>query len=251
MAITKICGIETEYAILHRGIAEPNPITASSLLINAYLHETLAAGTPGPAPRVSWDFEDEMPSNDARGYFPIGAMPPEVETHLVNAVLTNGARYYVDHAHPEMSTPECADARSVVVFDRAGEEIVRQSMAAAKKLLPEGEELVVYKNNSDGKGNTYGCHENYLMDRTTPFGQIVLHATAHFVTRQIFTGGREGGVRGDRHAPQCHRLPDHPAGRLFRRRGRPGDHAQATHHQHQGRTPRRRPALPTPARDLR
>ena len=48
-------------------------------------------------------------------------MAPEVETHLVNAVLTNGARYYVDHAHPEISTPECADAREVVVFDRAAE----------------------------------------------------------------------------------------------------------------------------------
>jgi proteasome accessory factor A len=193
MAIPKVCGIETEYGIVHRGVEDPNPITASSLLINSYLHETLRTGAPGPAPRVSWDFEDEMPANDARGEAPVGSMPPEIETHLVNAVLTNGARYYVDHAHPEMSTPECADARAVVVFDRAGEEIVRRSMAAASRLLPPEQELVVYKNNSDGKGNSYGCHENYLLARSTPFGQIVLHATAHFVSRQIYTGSGKVG----------------------------------------------------------
>ena len=193
MAIPKICGIETEYAIVHRGVEEPNPITASSLLINAYLRETQRTGAPGPAPRVTWDFEDEMPGNDARGMSPMGAMAPEIETHLVNAVLTNGARYYVDHAHPEMSTPECADARSVVVFDKSGELILQRSMAAADQILPPGEELVVYKDNSDGKGNSYGCHENYLMDRATPVGQIVLHATAHFITRQIYTGSGKLG----------------------------------------------------------
>ena len=57
-------------------------------------------------------------------------MPPEVETHLVNAVLTNGARYYVDHAHPEFSTPECADPLEAVLYDKAGEEVLRRSMAA-------------------------------------------------------------------------------------------------------------------------
>ena len=193
MAIPKICGIETEYAIIHRGTDESNPITASSILINAYLNETHRSGAPGPAPRVTWDFEDEMPGNDARGMSPMGAMAPDVETHLVNAVLTNGARYYVDHAHPEMSTPECADARSITVFDKSGEIIMRRSMEAAARVLPPGEELVVYKDNSDGKGNSYGCHENYLMDRATPFGEIVTHATAHFITRQIYTGSGKLG----------------------------------------------------------
>jgi len=193
VAVPKIVGIETEYAIVHRGVEESNPITASSFLINAYLSEVYKEGLPGPARNVSWDFEDEMPGNDARGFAPMGSMAPVVETHLVNAVLTNGARYYVDHAHPELSTPECADARSVVAFDRAGELIAIQSMEAAKKLLPPGEEIVVYKNNSDGKGNSYGTHENYLMDRETPFGHIVQHATAHFVTRQIFIGAGKVG----------------------------------------------------------
>ena len=120
-------------------------------------------------------------------------MPPEVETHLVNAVLTNGARYYVDHAHPELSTPECADPRSIVVYDRAAELILHRSMAAATALLPAGQEIVVYKNNSDRKGNSYGTHENYLMDRAVPFSKIVRYVMPHFITRQIYTGAGKVG----------------------------------------------------------
>lgn len=195
MAISKICGIETEYGIVLRGAAEPNPIAASSMLINAYVNDFLREGTrAGRGPNVGWDFEDESPGNDARGITPVGAMAPEIETHLVNAVLTNGARYYVDHAHPELSTPECADARSVVMFDKSAELILQRSMLAARRTLPEGQEIVVYKNNSDRKGNSYGCHENYLMDRAVPFGRIVTHAMTHFITRQIFIGAGKVGT---------------------------------------------------------
>ncbi len=193
MVVPKICGIETEFGITHRGIEESNPITASSLLINAYLAGLQHA--PGsPMARVEWDFEDEMPGRDARGVGSGGELGYEPETHLVNAVLTNGSRYYVDHAHPEISGPECADARSAVLWDRASDVIAQRSMRAARNLLPEGQELVVYKNNSDGKGNSYGCHENYLMDRATPFGRIVHGVTAHFVTRQIFCGAGKVGT---------------------------------------------------------
>lgn len=193
MASTKVVGLETEYGIVHRGVDEPNPITASSLLINAYLARCEATGRRPATQRVSWDFEDESPALDARGFTPVGARPPEIETHLVNAVLTNGARYYVDHAHPEMSTPECLDARTVAQYDRAGELVVIESMDAAKELLGGDQELIAYKNNSDGKGNSYGTHENYLMDRGTPFSHIVSYATVHFVTRQIFIGAGKVG----------------------------------------------------------
>jgi proteasome accessory factor A len=191
VAVPKICGIETEYGIVIRGAADSNPISASSMLINAYLASLTEAR--GSAPRVDWDFEDESPGNDARGDSLRLSMAPEVETHLVNAVLTNGARYYVDHAHPEFSAPECLDAREAMLYDRAGEEILLRSMEAARAMLPEDQEIVVYKNNSDGKGNSYGCHENYLLDRATPFGRIVAHATAHLVTRQVFTGAGKVG----------------------------------------------------------
>ncbi len=192
MAVPKTVGLETEYGIVHRGAAEPNPISASSLLINAYLIATGQSPEPGRA-AVGWDFTDETPGNDARGGAGAGSLAPEIETHLVNAVLTNGARYYVDHAHPELSTPECADARSAVLYDRAAEMIAARSMEAVRMLLAPDEEIVLYKNNSDGKGNSYGCHENYLVGRSVPFSRIVTAATAHFVTRQIYCGAGKLG----------------------------------------------------------
>lgn len=194
MAIRKIFGIETEYGIIHRGPRESNPISASSLLINAYVNDLAREREPA---RVGWDFEDEDPGNDARGIAATGAAPPEVETHLVNAVLTNGARFYVDHAHPELSTPECADPRTAVVYDRAGEVILQRAMVAAARALPEDDELVLYKNNSDRKGNSYGCHENYLMDRQIPFGRIVAHVMPHFISRQIYTGAGKVGTEAN------------------------------------------------------
>jgi proteasome accessory factor A len=185
MAIPKVCGIETEYGIqVLRG--DPNPIAASSVLINAY-----AQGVARQ--QVGWDFDDESPGNDARGTPRSGSMAPQVETHLLNTVLTNGARFYVDHAHPEFSTPECSDALECVRYDRAGEVILIRSMEAADASVADGRQFVVYKNNSDGKGNSYGCHENYLMDRATPFDRIVDRVTPHFVTRQLFTGAGKVG----------------------------------------------------------
>jgi proteasome accessory factor A len=183
MAIPKVCGIETEYGIVVRG-GDNNPVTASSLLINAYVSAT--------SRKVGWDFEDESPANDARGFSLDDFFAPEIETSLVNAVLPNGARYYVDHAHPEISIPEVTTAREAVVWDRAADLIVQASMEHAAALLDDGE-LVIYKNNSDGKGNSYGCHENYLMSRETPFGRIASQITPHFVTRQIYTGAGKVG----------------------------------------------------------
>ena len=194
MALAKVLGIETEYGILHAGVSDPNPIMASSVLINAYINELArprrAASGEG---HVGWDFEGESPGRDARGIVREGSMPPEVETHLVNAVLTNGARYYVDHAHPEYSSPECSDPLEIVRWDKAGERILQRSMAAAAHVLPPGQSIVVLKNNSDRKGNSYGCHENYLMDRMVPFPRIVRHVMPHIVTRQIYTGAGKVG----------------------------------------------------------
>ncbi|MGH9001981.1 MAG: depupylase/deamidase Dop [Acidimicrobiia bacterium] len=184
MALPKVFGIETEYGIAFRGSADGNPVVASSMLVNAYVEHR----------KVGWDFEDESPGRDARGFAREDASPPEVETHLVNTVLTNGARYYVDHAHPEFSSPECTGALQLTRYDKAGERILARSMQAAGRLLPPGQEIVVYKNNSDGKGNSYGCHENYLMDRQVPFGRIVTHVMPHFISRQVYTGAGKVGT---------------------------------------------------------
>jgi proteasome accessory factor A len=178
--------METEYGIIVRGGGEPNPIAASSALINAYVASL--------ARRIDWDFQDESPARDARGFVREQSMAPAIETHLVNAVLTNGARYYVDHAHPEFSGPECSTALEAVLYDKAGEAILARSVEAAARLLAPGQQISVYKNNSDGKGNSYGSHENYLMDRAVPFSRVVQHAIPHFVTRQIFTGAGKVGA---------------------------------------------------------
>ena len=196
MALPKVCGIETEYGIIVRG-GESNPVSASSLLINAFM----ATITDRRSPRTGWDFNDEQPGNDARGFNLDEAIIPELETSLVNAVLTNGARYYVDHAHPEISNPETTTALEAVCWDRAAEEIIRISVDAANSQLAQTArasrqqpgEIIVYKNNSDGKGNSYGCHENYLMARETPFGRLATQITPHFVTRQVFCGAGKVG----------------------------------------------------------
>ncbi len=184
MAIPKVCGIETEYGIIVRG-ADANPVASSTLLINSYLGHNQQS--------IGWDFQDEHPGTDARGFSLDDVLDADLEMHLVNRVLTNGARYYVDHAHPEIATPECRTADEVVLYDRAAEEIIRQSMVSANDVLPSGAEIIVYKNNSDGKGNSYGCHENYLVSRETPFGRLVSEITPHFVTRQIFCGAGKVG----------------------------------------------------------
>jgi proteasome accessory factor PafA2 len=120
-------------------------------------------------------------------------LDPVIDSKMINTVLSNGARYYVDHAHPEYSSPECATVRDAVLFDVAGEFILRESMNKANERLPQGVRIDLYKNNSDGKGNSYGCHENYLIDRQLPFAKLAAFITTHFVTRQIFCGSGKVG----------------------------------------------------------
>src|SRR5919199_2459069 len=129
MAIPKICGIETEYGIAARDVVDFNPILTSSFLINAYAKPAFK--------RVKWDYEEENPLRDARG-FERGPAEGVIddESGLVNVILPNGARYYVDHAHPEYSSPECSNARDAVVWDKAGERILEESIAMARGLMP-------------------------------------------------------------------------------------------------------------------
>ncbi len=185
MAITKVCGIETEYGI-HSAGPEQNPIAASSVLVNAYAADV--------EQQIGWDFEDETPGNDARGFAREGSLAPMVETHLANTVLTNGARFYVDHAHPEYSSPECLTPLECLVYDKAGEEVLKRSMVAAALRIPDQPAPIVHKNNSDGKGNSYGCHENYMMDRAVPFTKVIEGVVPHFVTRTLFTGSGKVGT---------------------------------------------------------
>jgi len=114
-----------------------------------------------------------------------GRMYPDV-------FLENGARFYQDiGCHPEYATPECDNIIDLVVHDKAGERIVeRLSIAAEKRMRREGflGKISIFKNNTDTPGNTYGCHENYLMDRNVSFRQLANQLIPFFVTRQIFSG---------------------------------------------------------------
>jgi len=188
MAVVKVLGIETEYGVMASG-PDPDPIGTSSALVNAY-----AASV---SQRTAWDFEDESPGLDARGMPTVAGMAPMVETHLANTVLTNGARFYVDHAHPEYSSPECATPSEAVRYDVAGEHVLRAAMRAALERNLGPGEIFVHKNNSDGKGNSYGCHENFLVDREVPFGDVVRAMVPHLVTRILYTGsGKVGAETG-------------------------------------------------------
>jgi Pup amidohydrolase len=188
VAITKYMGTETEFGIAVIGRPDFNPVLASSLVVNAYA----ADGRH----RARWDYEEENPLRDARGFTQPGAHepPPEDDVGLANSILANGARFYVDHAHPEYSSPECSNPLDTVIWDKAGERILEVAAERAGNLLPGGPgRILITKNNTDGKGAAYGMHENYILDRSLPFGEVVRQLIPFFVTRQVMVGaGRIG-----------------------------------------------------------
>jgi proteasome accessory factor A len=195
MAIPKVMGIETEYGITVKNQPDFNPILSSLLLINSY--ETYRSS------RIRWDYEAESPLRDARGfeYMEEKDVPSKEESRLINLILSNGARFYVDHAHPEYSSPETTNPRDLVIWDRAGERILNLARQRAEAVSPPEQRILIYKNNTDYKGNSYGTHENYLMDRRVPFARIVQHMMPFFVTRQIYTGA--GKVGAENNAEPC------------------------------------------------
>src|SRR5579875_2326792 len=192
-------GTETEYGIAVPALSAANHMLASSQIVNAYLSAT--TGAPRDR-RPRWDFEEESPLRDARGF---DAGPPasrdadmlsDDEVGLANVILTNGARLYVDHAHPEYSSPEVTNPRDAVLWDKAGERV----MAAAAEYaatIPGSSPIQLYKNNTDNKGASYGSHENYLMRRQTPFADIVRYLTPFFVCRQVVCGAGRVGIGAD------------------------------------------------------
>jgi proteasome accessory factor A len=109
-----------------------------------------------------------------------------------NVFLENGARLYLDvGSHPEYATPECDDIRQLIAHDKAGERILETLVNAAEMRLREegiAGQVYLFKNNTDSAGNSYGCHENYLVSRYGEFGKLAEHLIPFFVTRQIFTG---------------------------------------------------------------
>src|ERR1700754_1456710 len=188
-------GTEIEYGISVQGQPHANPMVACSQVVNAYASATIKAR------RARWDFEEESPLRDARGFdlsrqLADPSQLTDEDLGLANVILTNGARLYVDHAHPEYSTPEVTTPRDVVKWDKAGELVMLDASRRAGQ-LPGGSPIVCYKNNTDNKGASYGAHENYLMRRATPFADIVRHLTPFFVSRQVICGSGRVGIGQD------------------------------------------------------
>ncbi|SER30783.1 depupylase/deamidase Dop [Actinokineospora terrae] len=195
----RIMGTEVEYGIAVPGDATANPVLTSTQVVLAY---AAAADIPR-ARRARWDYEVESPLRDARGFdlgVPgMGPADPDVEDlGAANVILTNGARLYVDHAHPEYSAPEVTNARDAVIWDKAGERVMEEAALRAAT-VPGQPRLQLYKNNIDNKGASYGTHENYLMARGTPFVSVIGGLTPFFASRQVVCGsGRVGiGASGD------------------------------------------------------
>lgn len=198
MSVRRVMGIETEFGISCPGDPTANSMILSSQVVNAY-----AAPLGSRAGRARWDYEDEAPLRDARGWEisreradPSQLTDAPDDPALANVILTNGARLYVDHAHPEFSSPEVITPRQALIWDKAGERIMLAALrriAATPGLRP----INLYKNNTDNKGASYGTHENYLMPRRTPFADIVRHLTPFFVTRQVITGAGRVGLGQD------------------------------------------------------
>ncbi|WP_295657076.1 depupylase/deamidase Dop [uncultured Nocardioides sp.] len=209
MSVRRVMGTEIEYGISVQGQPLANPMVASSQIVNAYASSTIRAR------RARWDFEEESPLRDARG-FDLSrqvADPSQLtdeDLGLANVILTNGARLYVDHAHPEYSTPECTTPLDIVRWDKAGEQVMLDAARLAGQ-LPGGAQILLYKNNTDNKGASYGAHENYLMRRSTSFSDIVRNLTPFFVSRQVVTGaGRVGiGQDGREHGYQVSQRADY------------------------------------------
>ncbi len=199
----RVFGLETEFGITVEGAEAVDVVAESIALVRSYTeHGAL----------MKWDYQHEDPHRDARGfrakelkqdtdesaYYEIDRNRPlsfqEIKSDLV---LSNGARFYNDHAHPEYSTPECTALRELVAQDKAGERILAECARRRDGHLPEGQRVQLYKNNTDFRGHSYGCHDNYLMRRDVPWDRIVAGALSFLITRQIFAGAGKMGVESE------------------------------------------------------
>jgi proteasome accessory factor A len=193
-----ICfGIETELGITVADEPDLDVVEESIRLVRAAAQHGL--------PQL-WDYATEDPHVDARG-FRVKELRQDVdEAHYFSQdaqreysfqeiksdlVLRNGARLYNDHAHPEYSTPECATLKEMVAHDKAGERILEE----CARIIAEqtGRAVRLYKNNTDFRGHSYGCHDNYLVPRRIPWERLVMGMTPFLVTRQIFAGAGKVG----------------------------------------------------------
>src|SRR6202171_1759080 len=193
----RVFGLETEYGITVNGAEIVDFVTESLELVRRYTEH---------GAHMKWDYELEDPHLDARGfrarellqdtdesaYYEIDKNRPlsfeEIKSDLV---LSNGARFYNDHAHPEYSTPECTTLRQIVAHEKAGERIMAACARRRNLKLTDGAEMRLFKNNTDFAGHSYGCHDNYLTRRDVPWERLAAARRPFFLLRPTFSGGGE------------------------------------------------------------
>ena len=193
-----LMGMETEYGIIREDMENSDPVEESMKLLQAFERKSVSG---------KWAYSQENSHLDMRG-FKVGSLAQDEEEDAFCAedrkrpysyldmkcdrVLTNGARFYNDHTHPEYSTPECRSVMSLVAHDVAGERIVAECVAIRNREF-EGKPLQLFKNNTDYSGHSYGTHDNYLIPRETPFEDLVKGLTPFLVTRQLYAGAGKVG----------------------------------------------------------
>ena len=202
--MTSLFGIETEYGIAVEG-AETTALVAASR--DVVRHFRGRYGAP-------WNYRAEDPRNDVRGFHveklsqdatdaqfdrPADKVNSPTEDRC-DRVLQNGARFYNDHGHPEYATPECADLRSLVAHDKAGERIVWAAACAYSE--ESGKEVGIFKNNTDFHGASYGTHESYVLRRSVPWDDVVRTLAPFLATRIIYAGAGKVGIE-ERGAAWC------------------------------------------------
>lgn len=193
-----ICfGLETEIGIAVVEDPQADVVEESIHLVRSAIEH----GCPN-----LWDYASEDPHRDARGFRVRELLQDTDEENYFlqdsrreltfreiksDMVLRNGARLYNDHAHPEYSTPECATLTELIAQDKAGERILEECARLASR--KRGKTIRLYKNNTDFLGHSYGCHDNYLIQRSVPWQRLVDGMTPFLVTRQIYAGAGKVG----------------------------------------------------------
>lgn len=227
MTVRRIMGSETEYGVFAPEKPSANPTVLSAFVVNTY--DTLFKRDLSARLQTRWEYRSESPLSDARGFdMPRAQAHPTQLTDTareltsediaaealseaghfaeridwdavtMNSILPNGARFYVDHAHPEYSSPEVTSPRAAVLWDAAGDHIAAQTVATIAQVAAGGQSSMppvnLYKNNTDGKGQSYGSHENYLLPRSVDFEYLTLVLLPFFATRQIMVGAGRVGI---------------------------------------------------------
>lgn len=245
MTVKRVMGIENEYGIISPALPGLDSRALSERVIAAYAGVLRSRGV---ADDIRWDYLGERPLQDVRGFVherdavdpslltddpdrpaPAGPRAAEVlggadrEPHAVprltlhaaaaargtSTVLPNGARLYIDHGHPEYAAPETVTPRDAVRVDLAGDLVMARAMDALRQ--GGSPEILLYKNNTDGKGAAYGCHENYIVDRAVPFDTLVAALLPFFVTRTVMVGSGRVGLGAHSQEPgfQLSQRADH------------------------------------------